>query len=137
LIVLDTNVLSEPLKQRPDERVLGWLADLDEPAAIASVSVGELLAGALHLPDGRRRTLLVELIERTLVSFRGSVLPYDENAARHYAVMQARRREAARPLSAEDGMIAATCAAHGTSLATRNTPDFELLGVPLTNPWLL
>ncbi|MBO9555347.1 type II toxin-antitoxin system VapC family toxin [Cellulomonas sp.] len=136
MIVLDTNVLSEPLKQRPDERVLAWLDGLREPAAITSVSAGELLTGALALPDGRRRTLLVELIERTLVDFRGSVLPYDETAARHYSVMQTRRRQAGRPLPTEDGMIAATCAARGASLATRNTADFDLLGVPLIDPWL-
>lgn len=135
MIVLDTNVLSEPFRQRPDEHVLDWLAALAGPVAITSVSVSELLIGALQLPEGRRRRLLTDLIEHTLDRFRNDVLPYDDFAARHYAVMQVTRRAAGRPLSTEDGMVAATCAAHGAVLATRNTADFDLLGVALTNPW--
>jgi toxin FitB len=136
MIVLDTNVLSEPLKQQPDEHVLAWLSSLDEEAGVTSVSVGELLTGVRALPVGRRREGLLEAIESTLGTFAGSVLAYDESAARRYARLQELRRAAGRPpLAVEDGMIAAICAARGTTLATRNTADFVGLGLDLIDPW--
>jgi len=135
MIVLDTNVLSEPLKKQPDEHVLAWLASLEEEAGATSVSVGELLTGVRALPAGRRREGLLEAIESTLGTFAGSVLAYDEAAARHYAQLQESRRAAGRPLAVEDGMNAAICIARGTTLATRNTPDFAGLGLELIDPW--
>ena len=135
MIVLDTNVLSEPLKQRPDEHVLAWLTSLAEEAGVTAVSVGELLTGVRALPAGRRRAGLLEAIESTLRAFAGSVLAYDEAAARHYAMLQEARRGAGRPLAVEDGMIAAICVARGASLATRNTSDFAGLGLELVDPW--
>ena len=135
MIVLDTNVLSEPLKLRPDEQVLAWLASLDEEAGVTSISVGELLTGVRALPVGRRREGLLEAIEATLRTFAGSVLAYDEAAARHYARLQESRRGAGRPLPVEAGMIAAICVARGTTLATRNSSDFAGLGLDLVDPW--
>jgi toxin FitB len=135
MIVLDTNVLSEPLKLRPDERVLAWLASLDEEAGVTAISVGELLTGVRALPVGRRREGLLEAIEATLRTFAASVLAYDEVAARDYARLQESRRGAGRPLAVEDGMIAAICVARGTRLATRNRSDFAGLGLDLVDPW--
>jgi toxin FitB len=83
LIVRDTNVLSEPLEQQPDEHVLAWLASLEEEAGVTSISVGELLTGVRALPAGRRREGPLEAIETTLRTFAGSVLISDEGAARH------------------------------------------------------
>jgi toxin FitB len=136
VIVLDTNVLSEPLKQQPDERVLAWLVALEEEAGVTSISVGELSTGVRALPVGRRREGLLEAIESMLRAFAGSVLAYDGAAARHYARLQESRRAAGRPLAVEDGMIAAICAARGMRLATRNTTDFAGLGVELIDPWV-
>ncbi len=135
MIVLDTNVLSEPLKIRPDEHVLAWLGSLDEVAGVTSVSVGELLTGVRALPTGRRREGLLEAIESTLSTFAGAVLAYDEPAARHYARLQELRRAAGRPLAVEGGMIAAVCTARGATLATRNTTDFAGLDLDLIDPW--
>jgi predicted nucleic acid-binding protein len=135
MIALDTNVLSEPLKQRPDERVLDWLEGLEDEAVITAVTVGELLTGVRALPDGRRRTDLLEAIELTLNTFSGSVLPYDDSAARRYALLQETRRLTGRPLAVEDGMIAAICITRGAALATRNTTDFDGLGLETVDPW--
>ncbi len=135
MIVLDTNVLSEPLKQQPNEHVLAWLTSLEEEAGVTAISVGELLTGVRALPAGRRRTGLLETIESTLMAFRGAVLAYDEAAARDYARLQESRRGAGRPLAVEDGMIAAICVARGRTLATRNTSDFAGLGLDLIDPW--
>jgi predicted nucleic acid-binding protein len=135
VIVLDTNVLSEPLKASPDERVLGWLAALDDDATLTAVSVGELLTGVRRLPQGRRRDGLLTAIEETLAAFGARVLAYDESAARVYARLQESRRLEGAPLSVEDGMIAAICVSRGARLATRNVKDFDGLGVELVNPW--
>ena len=135
MIVLDTNVLSEPMRVSPDPGVLEWLRRLDEPSAITAISVGELLDGAGRLASGRRRDGIIAAIERVVESHRGIVLPYDDRAAREYARMQAKRRAAGRPLSVEDGMIAAICVVAGARLATRNTGDFEGIGLELVDPW--
>ena len=71
MIVLDAKVLSEPLKQQPDEHVLAWFASLDEEAFVTVISVGELLAGVRALPAGLRRAGLLEAIESTLRAFAG------------------------------------------------------------------
>ncbi|NHT16815.1 type II toxin-antitoxin system VapC family toxin [Cellulomonas sp. IC4_254] len=135
MIVLDTNVLSEPLRAQPDERVIAWLEGLEEAVAITSVSVGELLVGAERLPDGRRRDELLLAVEAVTATFEEDVLAYDTAAARRFATMQVARRAAGRPLSTEDGMIAAICAGNGGRLATRNTRDFDGLGLVLVDPW--
>lgn len=135
MIALDTNVLSEPLKQRPDERVLDWLEGLEDEAVVTAVTVGELLTGVRALPEGRRRADLLEAIDLTLRTFAGSVLPYDDSAAHRYSLLQETRRRAGRPLAVEDGMIAAICLTHGAALATRNTTDFAGLGLETVDPW--
>ncbi|MFD4420783.1 type II toxin-antitoxin system VapC family toxin [Agromyces sp. NPDC058484] len=135
MIVLDTNVLSEPMREAPSVAVLDWFRSVDEPTAVTAISVGELLDGAMRLSDGRRRAELIAAIEHAFDAHRGIVLPYDERAARACARLQAVRRAAGRPLSVEDGMIAAICVSTGARLATRNTLDFEGLGIELVNPW--
>ncbi|MDF1479596.1 type II toxin-antitoxin system VapC family toxin [Leifsonia sp. H3M29-4] len=132
MILLDTNVLSEPLRQRPDAAVLSWLAVHPE-AAITAITVGELLVGVGRLPAGARRESLATAIDRAIG--RADVLDYDEAAARAYARIQEQRRGAGHPLAVEDGMIAAICLANDAALATRNTRDFEGLGVELIDPW--
>ena len=131
LIVLDTNVLSEPLKMDPEESVLSWIATQDDMATTA-VSVAELLTGARRLRPGRRRDELLVGIERVLGAFPASVLPYDEPAARRYAEMQESRRLSGVPHSVEDGMIAAICClpvarvghqAHQRLRGARGKPD--------------
>jgi predicted nucleic acid-binding protein len=137
MIVLDTHVLSEPLKQDPDAGVVAWLEELDDEVAICAVTVGELLVGVRRLPEGRRRTALLGGIEQLLEAYARLVLPYAESAARRYAELQEVRRLAGRPLSVEDGIIAAVCAVRRASLATRNVSDFSDLGVALIDPWSL
>ena len=136
MIVLDTNVLSEPFKSDANQAVLSWIASQDEITTTA-VTVAELLTGARRLSAGRRREALLVGIERVLSAFPASVLPFDESAARRYAEMQESRRLAGAPLSVEDGMIAAICFSRSLALATRNTKDFGGLGLRLVDPWVL
>jgi predicted nucleic acid-binding protein len=132
VIILDTNVLSEPLSSMPDTAVVAWMTSQTD-AAITAISVAELLVGARRLPEGARRERLIAAIDSILSGSR--VLAFDERAAGRYARMQEARRAAGRALSVEDGMIAAIAAAHGATLATRSTKDFEDLGIDLVDPW--
>ena len=132
MIVLDTNVLSEPLRPHPEPAVLDWLAGHAE-ASITAITVGELLVGVARLPEGARRNSLAAAVDRVIGE--AEVLAYDAGAARAYARIQELRRRAGRPLAVEDGMIAAICLAYGAALATRNTRDFEGLGIELIDPW--
>ncbi|WP_395726755.1 type II toxin-antitoxin system VapC family toxin [Nakamurella sp.] len=134
MIVLDTNVLSEPLRPRPDPGVLRWIGRQAEIGTTA-ITVGELLVGLARLPPGRRRDQLTVAMEQTLDQFRDNVLSYDQRAAHAYARLSVRRREAGAPLSVEDGMIAAICSVHRCALATRNARDFGGLDLVLVNPW--
>lgn len=83
MILLDTNVISEPLRARADPTVMRWF-DRQPPGTllICSITVGELLFGTARLPEGRRRMELLASVERILRRFHGTVLPYDEAAAR-------------------------------------------------------
>jgi predicted nucleic acid-binding protein len=134
MIVLDTNVVSETIRTQPSPTVMQWLENRDEPLAITTITLGELLTGVRLLPHGKRRTGLATAIEQVLLGW-AVTLPYDDAAARIYAAMREQAHLRGRGMSVEDGMIAAICAVHGASLATRNTVDFDFLPIPTLNPW--
>ena len=135
MIVVDTNVVSEPLRHSPDPRVLTWLEDHADEVAITSVTVSELLYGAQRLPRGRRRSGLLTAIERLIDGAGDSLLAFDGPAARVAADLRIASDRAGRPTSTEDIMIAATASVHHAALATRNVRDFEAFGISLINPW--
>jgi toxin FitB len=135
VIILDTNVVSEPLRREPDTNVLAWLQAHTREAAVTTVTVYELMYGVHRLRPGRRKTKLTAAVERFLGSLDGRLMAYDEAAARIHAKTRAAREKKGQPISTEDGMIAAIALAKKASVATRNTAHFEGLGVPLINPW--
>ena len=136
MIVLDTNVVSEAMKPEPDPAVRDWL---DEQAAetlyISSVTVAELLFGIGALPDGRRKQKLAATLDAMLPLFEGRILAFDTDAARHYADLAVAARTAGKGFPTPDGYIAATAAAHGFTVATRDASAFDAAGVPLIDPW--
>lgn len=137
MIVLDTNVVSEPLKPGPDAAVLDWL-DRQRPGTLflTATSFGELLLGIERLPRGRRRDALATTLDGFLNAFFGDrILPYDDLAAKRYAPMVANARTAGRAISVSDGQIAAVAASHEFAVATRDTAPFIAAGVPVINPW--
>ncbi|MDP3239663.1 MAG: type II toxin-antitoxin system VapC family toxin [Reyranella sp.] len=137
MIVLDTNVLSELLRPIPAPRVEAWLAAQDGASVyFTTVGEAELRYGVAILPAGRRRTTIGAAIEGILdEDFRDRVLPFDSEASRAYAAIAAERRAAGRPISQFDCQIAAIARAHGASVATRNTGDYEGCGVEVIDPW--
>lgn len=137
MIILDTNVVSEPLRAEPEPAVLAWL-DAQAPATLCltSITLAELLAGVAALPAGRRRNKLAQaLTEQVLPLFEGRVLAFDVQAAHAYARVQAGAQAAGNPISFADGAIAAIAAAHGFAVATRNVRDFNGTGVEVVDPW--
>ncbi len=120
--LLDTNVLSEPLRPVPDERVLRRLAEAADGVATAAPVWHELRFGRDRLPAGRKRRAIDEmlrLLEQALV-----VLPYDEHAASWHARERARLTKRGKPPSFVDGQIAAVAAVNDLTLVTRNVRDF-------------
>jgi predicted nucleic acid-binding protein len=137
MIVLDTNVLSELMRVEAEPAVIDWL-DRQAPDAltITAVTVAELLYGIARLPDGNRKSRLRDAALQMLdEEFADRVLPFDENAAVHYAALVSQRERAGRPISMADAQIAAICRHHAATLATRNRKDFEGVDVVLANPW--
>lgn len=136
MIVLDTNVLSELLQPVPDERVVGWVAQLPHrQRRITVITAAELLQGVLVLPQGRRRDQLNAAVDGVLATFRGGVLEADQRAAPYFADIRATRRRLGRPIGSMDAWIAAICRRHDVPLVTRNVRDFEGTGIAVLNPW--
>jgi predicted nucleic acid-binding protein len=137
MIILDTNVISEVVRSRPDDRVVAWLKSLTGEVAITAVTFGELLAGVGRLPTGRRKAELSTRISAAIEPFRGSrsILAFDDIAAAYYADVLLARDAVGRPISTADAQIAAICLAHEATCATRNLRDFAHTGVDLFDPW--
>lgn len=136
MIVLDTNVVSEAMRPRPDAAVLSWLNDqVAESLYLPSVALAELLFGLGSLPSGARKERLTQALDGLLALFAGRVLPFDQDAARRYAQLAVSARATGRPLPVADGYIAATAAAWGYAVATRNVRHFEGTGVEVIDPW--
>lgn len=137
MILLDTNVISEMTRLRPEPAVLAWLDNQPEELLwTASVVLAELLSGVELMAVGRKQSALREMIEGMIVEdFRGQILKFDVAAARGYGQILSSRKRIGRPIREMDALIAATALVHGATLATRNTRDFEDCGIEVVNPW--
>jgi len=122
--LLDTNVISEPLRPKPDESVLGKLRRHQNEMGIASIVWHELLYGCYRLPESKRRsaieTYLFEIVGPSI-----PILPYDERAAHWHALQRARLSSNGKTPPFADGQIAAIAAVDDLILITFNTPDYE------------
>lgn len=137
MILLDTNVVSEPLRHAPEARVVEWIdAQPMETLFLSAITVAELRAGVALLPTGKRRSGLQENLEkRALPLFAGRVLPFDLACTQAYAALMAKARAAGLAVAMADGYIAAIAATNGFAVATRDTAPFEAAGVSVINPW--
>ena len=135
--LLDTNVVSEWTRQRPDAGVVRWLAEVDEDRVFISVvTLAELRHGVERMPVGARRDRLERWLTDDLVQrFEGRVAPVDTAIADSWGRIVARSQRAGRPVGVMDAFIAATAEERGLCLVTRNVADFEQLGLPILNPW--
>lgn len=137
MILLDTNVVSEPLRHSPETRVIEWIdAQPLETLFLSAITVAELRAGVALLPTGKRRTTLQESLEkRVLPLFTGRVLSFDLACTQAYAELTLKARAAGVAISTADGYIAAIAIANNLAVATRDTSPFEASGAAVINPW--
>jgi|SRR5262249_3963077 predicted nucleic acid-binding protein len=139
MILLDTNVVSESLRPRPDPQLLAWLdAQPSELFYLCTPVLAELRRGAERLTESRRKDRLqaaIDRIENDL--FRGRILVFDVEAAKQYGRVAAIREQSGRPIGQMDALIAAIALSHHAALATRNTSDFVGLELELIDPFEL
>lgn len=136
MIVLDTNVVSEAMKPEPDASVRAWLnAQAAETLYLSSVTLAELLYGIAALPTGKRKTMLARALDGLLELFGDRVLPFDIDAARHYAELAVTARGGGRGFPTPDGYIAAIAASRGFIVASRDTAPYAADGLTVINPW--
>lgn len=137
MILIDTNVISEPLRAVPNTQVVAWLdAQPLDTLFLSVVTVAELRLGVARLPAGRRRNGLTEQLEsQVLPAFAGRVLPFDLAATQSYAQAVAQAQAKGHPVGVADGLIAAIAAANHMAVATRDTAPFVAMGLSVTNPW--
>ncbi len=137
MILLDTNVISAPLCLEPEPGVIEWIdAQALETLYLSAITVAELRSGIALLPAGKRRTGLLESLERRVLPlFTGRVLPFDLPCTQTYAELIAKAQKSGLAIAAAHGFIAATAAANGFAVATLDTSPFEAAGVEVINPW--
>lgn len=136
--LLDTNVISELIKAKPERRVVEWLSSVDEELFFLSVlTLGEIRKG-IHLhPDALRRARLEAFLASDVRErFEGRILPVNDAVAERWGVLAARAKaEKKHTLPVIDGLLAATAQHFGLTLVTRNVEDVAGTGVPVFNPW--
>lgn len=135
--LLDTNVLSEVQRPKPDANVLAWLDQVDEDRTYLSViSVGEIARGVAQLDEGKRKAALQQWLDFDLPArFGNRLLPVDRETASIWGQLMAEAKRAGRGLPVMDGWIAASAVRHGLTLVTRNTRDFAGVDIELLDPW--
>lgn len=135
--LLDTCVVSEMVKARPDPKVVRWIDSVEEGKLFLSVlTLGELEKGIVKLQDPTRKAVLRQWLEHDLKErFAGRVLPIDTAVAITWGEMQGGAERNGGKLPVIDSLLAATAETNGLTLATRNVVDFERCGARVFNPW--
>lgn len=137
MIILDTNVISEPLRAQPSAVVIEWLdAQAIETLFLTTITVAEIRYGIAKLPNGRRKqTLQSRMNDEVLELFAGRILPFDEAAAESFGELRASAARRGHSLGELDVMIAAIAQSRRFTVATRDTSPFEGAGVSVINPF--
>lgn len=135
--LLDTCVISELVKPRPDPKTVAWLDGCDEARLCLSVlTIGELQKGISKLADGPKKRELQGWVDHDLASrFAGRILVVDANVAAAWGEMQGNAERNGECLPAIDSLLAATAQVHDLIIATRNVRDLERCGAQVFNPW--
>jgi predicted nucleic acid-binding protein len=137
LIVLDTNVISEPVKPLADPVVVAWLdRQPKETLYLCAPALMEVLLGINLFPDGKRKRIIAVALQGLLANyFSDRFLAFEREAAVAYALLASRAAAKGYSISVADGQIAAIASVHAFSVATRDTAPFLATGVRVINPW--
>jgi toxin FitB len=135
--LLDTNVISEMVKLRPEAKVVSWVQTTNEELLYLSVlTIGEIRKGIDSLPRSNKRGLLESWLANDLVlRFAGRILQVNLDIAERWGLISARAKIAGAPLAVIDGLMAATALHHNLTFVTRNTKDVRVAGINMLNPW--
>ena len=138
MIVLDTNVISEPLKPLADPALLAWLdRQQKETLYLCAPVLMEVLYSIAALPDGKRKRGMTTAVQALLANyFADRFLAFEREAAISYAALASRASARGYSISVGDCQIAAIAAVHGFAVATRDMAPFKAAGVPVINPWV-
>ena len=137
MYLLDTNVLSELIKPKPDAAVINWVMQQPpEQLYTSSITVAEMLHGVANLPTVKRKKALGKAVTDMFnEDFHQRILSFDQHAAARYAAWVQQRQQAGQPVSQSDAQIAGIALSVNAALATRNSRDFTGIDVTLINPW--
>ena len=135
--LLDTNVVSELVRPKPDDNVRRWADETDELILfLSAMTLGEIRKGIESLRQGSRRGRLESWLQVDLRSrFRDRILPIDDAIADRWGAISAMAAAKGKPVPVVDGLLAATALHHNLTLVTRNSSDVAGTGVPTLNPW--
>lgn len=137
MILLDTNVISEPLRPKPDPVVIAWLdGQTPETLYLCTITLAEVRFGIARLPKGRRKAVLGERFEgEVLPEFSGRIVGFDEKASAAYAELRTRAQASGVAISPFDALIAAIALSRGFAIATRDVGPFDTLGLEVIDPF--
>jgi predicted nucleic acid-binding protein len=137
--LLDTCVLSELPKKKPNKGVLDWISSQSNfDLAVSVLTLGELVKGTHYLPDSPKRTTLqIWIIEQIAESFEGRVLPVSDEIAARWGSIAGQAEKKGKPLPVIDSLLLATASIHELAIVTRNVADFRHFDVEVINPWTL
>jgi predicted nucleic acid-binding protein len=135
--LLDTNVVSELIRPKPEPKVARWIDSTDEELLFLSVlTLGEIRKGVVQLSRSARRTALEAWLRHDLpLRFAGRIVNIDQEIADRWGHLSGLLSAKGAHVAVIDGLLAATAAQHGLTLVTRNTSDVAPTGVPVLNPW--
>ncbi len=135
--LLDTCVLSEFTRRKPEPKVIHWMESIDEEMLyLSAITIGEIQRGIERLPESARKTDLLVWLNNSLVKrFGERILPLDAQAMLLWGSLTARMEASGQPMPVIDSLIVATALQHNLVIATRNVADYLPCGVQLINPW--
>lgn len=132
--LVDTNVFSEPVKPRPDAKVVAWLREHESTLYVSTITIGEIRRGIERLSSGRRKRQLRAWLIALCDCMKGRVLSFNTSTAHVWGQLKAKWDRAGIAVPSLDSQIAATAKRHQLIVVTRNTADFAKTGVKLLNP---
>lgn len=133
--LVDTNVLSESAKRKPDARVMAWLRENERELYVSTITVGELRRGIERIPESARKTKLRHWLQSLCDCMQGRVLSFSTSSAHVWGQLKAKWDAAGVVVPTVDSQIAAIAQRHGLTVVTRNTGDYAETGVKVLNPF--
>ncbi len=137
MYLLDTNVVSEAIKPKPNVNVMVWLdKQKGTNTYLSTLTLGEIQQGITRSPKPARAQKLADWLEQELLpQFEGRILSLDQKVMKTWGIVTGEAFNRSKPVSYPDSLLAATAITHNLILVTRNIKDVHTLAVKTLNPW--